>query len=126
MITSSIESNNLHVKQIESIHVSRVAQVPPQAIWLQRQRKSVYSSLDCAYRDDISGSDAKKGPTMVASIVPGLHLRLMPPRDNHHTRSLTYWPCCKSLNQGKKHFNTGFRILDNEQTLRPSNNWSSS
>ena len=47
-ITSSIESNNLHVKQIETIQVNRVAQVPPPAIWLWRQSKKVYSSLDHA------------------------------------------------------------------------------
>jgi len=29
MIISSIESNNLHVKQIESIQVNLVAQIPP-------------------------------------------------------------------------------------------------
>jgi len=122
MITSSIKLNNLHVKQIESIQVNCVAQVPPRAIWLRRQRKMVYSSLDRAYRDSISGSDAEKRLTTVASIVQGLHRRLMPLLDNHHTSSLTYRPCCKRLNQGKKPFNARFSILDHEQTLQPCGN----
>jgi len=121
-ITSSIESNNLHGKQIESIPVNRVAQVPPRAIWLRLQRKKVYSSLDRAYRDDISGSDAEKRLATAASIGQGLHWRLMPLLDNHHTSSLTYWPCCKRLNQGKKLVNARFSILDDEKTLQPCRN----
>jgi hypothetical protein len=68
MIASSFESINLHGKQIESIQVNSVAQVPLQAIWLWRQRKMAYSFLDQADRDDISSSDAKKRLTTVASI----------------------------------------------------------
>jgi len=119
MITSSIESNHLHVKQIESIQVNLVAQVPPRAIWLRRQRKKVYSSLDRADKEDISGSDSEKRLMMVAFIVQGLHWRLMPLLDNHHTSSLTYLPCCKRLNQGKKPFNARFSILNDEKTLQP-------
>jgi len=69
MITSSIESNNLHVKQIESIEVKRVAHIPPQAIWQQRQQKKVYSSVGRAYKDDIQGSDAEQRLMAVASIM---------------------------------------------------------
>jgi len=110
------------VKQIESIQVNCVAQVPRWAIWLRRQRKKVYSSLDRAYRDDISGSDAEKRLMTVASIVHGLHRRLIRLLDNHHTSSLTYRPCFKRLNQGKKPFNAWFSILDNEKTLQPCGN----
>jgi len=121
-ITSSIESNNLHVKQIESIQVNHVGQVPPRAIWLRRQKKKVYSSLDPAYRDDISGSDAEMRLTMVPSIVDGLQQRLMPLLDDHHTSSLTYWPCCKRLDQRKKPLNAWFSILNSEKTLQPCGN----
>jgi len=126
MITSSIELNNLHVKQIASIDVNSVAHVPLQAIWLQHPRKMVYSSLDSAYRDNSSGFDAGKRLMPVASIVEGLDWRLMPLLNNHHTSSLTYWPYCKSLNQGKKPFNAWFSTLDDETTLHPWGNASSS
>jgi len=85
----------------------------------------VYSSLNRTYRDDIGGSDSKKRLTTVASIVQGLHRRLMPLLDNHHTSSLTYWPCYKRWNQGKKPFNSLFGILDNERRLQPCGNESS-
>jgi hypothetical protein len=111
-----MESNNLHVTQIESIQVNCVAQVPPRAIWLWRQRKKVYSSLDRAYRDDISGSDTEKKLRTVSSIVQELYRRSIPLLNNHHTCSLTYRPCCKSLNQGEKPFNAKFRILDYKKT----------
>jgi len=55
MIISSIESNNLHLIQIETIQVNCVAEVPLRAIWLRRQRK-VYRSMDHTYMDDISAS----------------------------------------------------------------------
>jgi len=55
---------------------------------------------------------------MVASIVQGLHRRLMPLLDDHQTSSLTYRPCCKWLNQGKKPFNARFCILDDEKALQ--------
>jgi hypothetical protein len=126
MITSSIELNDLHVKQIESIEVNHVAQVPQRAIWPRHQQKKVYSSLDHAYRDDISGSDAEKRLTTVASIVQGLHRRLMPLLDNHHTSSSTYRPCCKRLTQGKKPFNARFSIVNDEKTLQPCRNASCS
>jgi len=61
MITSSIESNNIHVKQIESIQVNRDAPVPLQAMWLRRQQKKVYISFDRAYRDTICGFNTEKG-----------------------------------------------------------------
>jgi hypothetical protein len=86
----------------------------------------VYSSLDRAYLDDISDSDAEKSLMTVVSILQGLYRRLMPLLDNHHTSSLTYWPCCKRLNQGKKPFNTRFSILDDEKTLQPCGNTSRS
>jgi len=126
MITSSIESNNLHVKQIIIIQVNRVAQVPPRAIWLQRQSKKVYSSLDHTYRDYISGSDAENRLRRVASIVQGLYRRLMPLFDNHHTSNLTYRLCCKRLNQGNKPLNVRFSILHDIKTLQPCGNASCS
>jgi len=58
----------------------------------------------------------------VASSFDGLHQRLMPLFHNHHTSSLTYQPCCKHLNQGKKPFNTQYSILDNKKTLQPYGN----
>jgi len=82
--------------------------------------------MDHAYRDNISGSDAEKRLTTVASIVQGLHRRLIPLLDNHHASSLTYRPWCKRLNQGKKPFNARFNILDDEKTLQPCGNASSS
>ena len=77
MITLSIESNNLHVKQIECIQVNCVAQVPPHAIWLRCLLKKVYSILNGTYKDNISGSDAEKKLTIVASSMEGLHQRLI-------------------------------------------------
>jgi len=126
MITSSIISNNLHVKSIGSIVLNRVAQVPPCAIMLWRPLKMVYSPFDCTYRDDISGSDMKRMHTIVSSIVQRLHLRLMPLLDNYHSSSLMYWPCCRCLNQGKELFNAQFIILDDEKTLQRWRNVSSS
>jgi len=86
----------------------------------------VYSSLDRAYRDDISGSDTEQRLTTVASIVQGLHQRLMPLLDNPHTSSLTYRPRCKRLNEGKKHGNDRFSILDDEKSLQLCGNASRS
>jgi len=76
--------------------------------------------------DDISGSDSEMRLTTVASIAQGLHRRLMPLLDNHHTSSLTYRPCCKHLSQGKKPFNARFSILDDEKPLRSCGNASRS
>jgi len=118
MSTSSIELNYLHVKQIDSVQLNSVAQVPPHAIWLRDEKKMVYRLLDRAYRDDISISDTRKRLAMVASIVKGLLWLLMSLLDNHDTSNLMYWPCCKRLNQGKTPLNAGFSILDKEQTLQ--------
>ena len=118
MITSSIESNNLHLKQIESIEVNRVAHIPPRAVWLWLQQKKMHSSLDCVYQDDISGSDTEKRLRMVASSMWELHRRLIPALHNYHTSSLMYWPCCKYFNQGKKPFHVQFSIVDNKKTLQ--------
>jgi len=122
MITSSIWSNHLRVKQIESIQVNRVAQIPSQAIWVWCQWKMVNGSLDCTYRDDISGSDSEMRLMMVASIMERLHWRLMSLLDNHHTSSQTYRLCYKPHNQGEKLFDSSFTILDDEQTLQPCGN----
>jgi len=73
MITSSIESNHLLAKGIETIQVNRVARVQLHAIWLQRQGKTVYSPLSRTYRDDISGVYTDKMCTKVASILQWLH-----------------------------------------------------
>jgi len=121
-IASSIKSNNLHVKQIESIQVDCIEQVPLHAIWLRRQRKQVCHPLDCAYRDNISGSDAEKRLTTVASIAQRLQQRLMSLLNNNHTSSLTYWPCCKCLKQCKNNFNASFSILNDKKTLQPCAN----
>jgi len=125
MINSSIESNNQHVKQIECIQVNHVAPVPPHAFWLQRQRKTVYNLLGCAYRDYTSGSDAEKRLMTVASMMQELQERLMSLLDNHHTSSLTYWRWCKLLNQDKEPFNAWFTILNDEKTLQTCANVSS-
>jgi len=121
-----MESNNLRVKQIETIQVNRVAQIPPRAIWLHPQHKIVYSSLDDAYRDHICGSDAEQRLTTVASIMQGLHQSWIPLLNNHLTSSLTYRPCSKCLNQGKKPFDACFSILDNKKTHQPCRNSSGS
>jgi len=62
----------------------------------------------------------------VASIVQGLHWRLMSLLDSHHTSSLIYLPCCKCLNQGKKPFNTRYSILNDGKTLQQCRNTSDS
>jgi len=71
MISWYIQSNHLHLKQIESIHVNHAAQVPLHAIWLQHPRQLVYCPLECSYIDNKSGSDAKTRLKNVASIVQG-------------------------------------------------------
>jgi len=119
MITWIMESNNLHVKQIEMVQVNRVTQVPLRAVWLRRHRKMVYSCLDWAYGDDISGCNPDKRLLTAASIMQGFHRRLMPLLSNNHTSCMMYWLCCKCLNQGKKPVNAGFSILDNEMTIQP-------
>jgi len=125
MITSSIMSNNLHVKQIESIEVNHVAQVPLQAIWLGRQRQKVYSPWHLAYRDNMGGSDTDKSIRTIASMVQGLHRRLMFLLGHHQTSSLMYWPCCNHLNQGQKPINARFGIHINAKTLQLCRNASS-
>jgi len=122
VITSSIESNYLHAKQFESIQVKHVAQVGLQASWLWCWGKKVYSPLDRAYRDNITVSDPEMRLMMVASIVQGLHRRLMSLHDNHHTSSVRYQPCCIRLNQGKKPLNARFSILNHEMTLQECGN----
>ena len=62
----------------------------------------------------------------VPSIMRGLHRRLMPLLDKHHTSSLTYRPCCKWLKKGKKPFNAQFSIIDDEKTLQSCRNASRS
>lgn len=116
MICSSIESNNPELQQIERIEVNSVAQVPPHAIWLWRQQKTLYHSLDFADRGNLSISDAEKRLMMVVSIMEGLHQRWMLLLDKHHTCSPLYQPCWKYLNHSKKHFNARFNILDNGKT----------
>jgi len=82
--------------------------------------------MDRTYRDYISGSAAEKRLMTVTSIVQWLRRRLMSLLHTHHTSSVTYRPCCKRLNQGKKPFDTWFSILDNEKTLQIWGNASSS
>jgi len=74
----------------------------------------------------MSGSDAEETLKTIASSVPRLHRRSMPLLDNHLTSCVTYRPCCKRLNQGKKPFNTQFSILEDEKTLQPCRNASCS
>jgi len=65
-MTSSIESNNLYVEQLETIQVD---DVPPEllcAIWLQHQRKKVYSPFDCTYKDNTSSFNTERRLTNVA------------------------------------------------------------
>src|SRR5882757_11165164 len=50
----------------------------------------------------------------------------MPLLQYHHTSSLTYWPWCKRLNEGKKPYNVEFSILTYEKTLQPRGNTSCS
>jgi hypothetical protein len=69
MNTSSIESNNPHIQQNQCIQVNHLAKVPQHAFWQWHQWKKVYSHLNCADRDIMSGFDDKKMLTMVASIV---------------------------------------------------------
>jgi len=114
------------VKQIEIIHINRIAQVPPTAIWLRRQWKKVYSSLVHADRDNVSHADAKMIFTTVASMVQRLDVRLMPLLDNHHTSSLTYRPCFKCLNHGKKPCTARLSILDDTKPLQLCGNASRS
>jgi len=126
MITSNIELNNLHVKEIEIIQVNCVAQLSPQTICLWCQRNKVNSPLDCANREDMNGSDATTRLTKVASFEQGLHQRLTSLLVNHHTSSLTYRPWCKCLNQGRKPINARFSILDDKMTLQSCGKASSS
>jgi len=122
MITSSMESNNLHVKQVENIEVNHVAQLPLWATWLQRRWKMVFSSLDRTNRDDINCSTTENMLTMVASIVYELHCMLIPLLNNHHTNSPTYLPCCRCLNQCNKLFNTQISILNDKKTHKRCRN----
>jgi len=108
------------------IQVNAVAQVPPRAIRMQCQQKNMYSTCNHTDRDHISGSDAEKRLTMIASMVQGLHPRLMPLFTNHHTSSLANQPCCKHLNQCKRTFTAWCSKLNNEKTLQQWGNASSS
>jgi len=116
--TSSIESNNVHVKQIENIWVNPVAWVPLHAICQRHHQKKMYSPFNHAYRGDISGCNAEKRLTTVASNLQGLHQRLMFLLNNHHTGSLAYRACCRSLYQGKKPFNAWFRIMNDKRQFK--------
>jgi hypothetical protein len=126
MITLHIESNTVHSIRSERVQVNLDTQVPPRGIWLWCQQKLVHSSLDSEYRDNICGFYAKKRLMTVASIVQELHGRLMHLLENHHTGTVTYQTCCIRLNQGNKRINARFSILDDEMTLQPCRNASSS
>ena len=78
----------------------------------------MYSSFHCADRGDICGFNAEKLLMMVAFFVQGLHRGLMTLLHNHPSCHLTYRPCPKCLNQGKKQFGTQFSILNKETTLQ--------
>jgi len=93
MISSSIELNNLDLKQIVIMQVNCIAQVPQHTIWLWRQRKQEYSPSNCPYKDDLSGSEAENRHVTVSFIMQELHQRLMSLLDNFHTSSLMYQPC---------------------------------
>jgi len=80
--------------------------------------------MNGADRDDTSSSDAEKRLTTVASIMQGLHGRLMSHLDNHRTSSLHYRPCDNSLEGGRKPWNTRFSILDEQKTLELCSNMS--
>jgi len=118
MITLRIELNTLYVPHIPSISVNCVAQVPPHAIWLRNLRKKVYCHLDRVYRADIGGSNTEKRLIKIGSIVQESYQRLMSLLNNHHATSLTYLPCSKYLNQGKKCFNDQCSILNNDETVQ--------
>ena len=125
-ITSSTESNHLHVKQIETIQAYPVAQVPPRAIRLRHQQMKVYSPLDHPYSDERSGSDTGKRLTILGSIGQWLHRMLISLLNDYHASSLMYRHCCKCLVQVEKPLNSRFSILDDEMTLQWSRNVSSS
>jgi len=106
------------VNQIESIQVNCVAQVQLRAIGLRCQWKKVYHCLDCTYSEDTSSADAEKWCMTVASIIQGLHRRLIPLLDNYHTSSVANLHCWKCLHHGKKLIKISFSILDDEKTLQ--------
>jgi len=114
------------MKQIESIQVNRVAQVPQQAIWLRYQCKKVFRPSDRASREDTSGSKSKSGITIVASIMQRLYQGMMSHFNKRHTSSLMYQPSCNHLNQGEKPYNDWFGILDDKKSLQRLGNASSS
>lgn len=64
--------NNIYVKQGESIHVNCVTLEPLHSISLRHPMKMVYSSLNHAYSDNESGSNARKRILIVSSIMKGL------------------------------------------------------
>lgn len=92
MIASSIQLNNLHVNQTETIKVNHVPEVQWDAIWWQPQWKKVYRLFDRAYRQEVNGSDTETIVMMVASIMQWLHLRSMSLINKYYTRTLIYQP----------------------------------
>jgi len=125
MSTVNIEWNTLYVKQSDCIQVKGITQVPPYAIWLQQQGTIMFSPLNRAYRDDISGFNDENSLMTMASILYGLHWILISLFNGHHTSSLMGRPCCKHLNQDKEPVNTWFSMLNNEKTVQPCENASS-
>jgi len=103
-----------------------VNQVPSCALWLWRRRNKLYHFWDRASRHDDRGSNAENRIMMEASTLDVLDRRLMSLLSDHHMISLTYWPCWNRLNQGMKPFDAWFSILDDEETLPPCANGSSS
>lgn len=71
------------------------AYVPPHAVSVRCQQHTMYSTLDCAYGDNVRHWNAGLWLTMVASVMQGLHQRMMPLLHNHYTSSLTYQLGCK-------------------------------
>jgi len=62
----------------------------------------------------------------VISFIQRLHWMLMSPHNTFFSGSLTDWPFCKCLNNGKNLVEVWFSILDNEKTLLKCGNACSS
>jgi len=86
----------------------------------------VDSPLDNAWRNEISSSNMEQSFTTEASVVQGLHQRLISFQENYYIICLTYRPWCKRLNQSKTPHNTRVSILVDKKTLHPCGNVSSS